>query len=123
MGGLTARWSLYPFRVIMQAFSQALGRVRPAERNAVVDWPMLGYVTLLATAAIGLFWVTIAIYGVGSSAYAVCALALVAAVAERWSARLGENLEASVSLVAMVFAAVLLGPVESLLVAAASTAG
>jgi putative nucleotidyltransferase with HDIG domain len=84
---------------------------------------MFGYVTLLATAAIGLFWFTVATYGVGSSTYAVSALALVAAVAERWTARLGENLEASVSLVAMVFAAVLLGPVESLLVAAASTAG
>ena len=84
---------------------------------------MIGYVTLLATAAIGLFWFTVAVYGVGSNPYAVSALALVAAVAERWTARLGENLEASVSLVAMVFAAVLLGPVESLLVAAASTAG
>jgi putative nucleotidyltransferase with HDIG domain len=51
------------------------------------------------------------------------ALALIAAVAERWTARLGDNLEASVSLVAMVFAAVLLGPVESLLVGAASMAG
>jgi putative nucleotidyltransferase with HDIG domain len=108
---------------MMQAFSQALGRVRPADRDAVSDWPMFGYVALLATAAIGLFWLTVATYGVGSSAYAVSALALVAAVAERWTARLGENLEASVSLVAMVFAAVLLGPVESLLVAAASTAG
>jgi putative nucleotidyltransferase with HDIG domain len=107
----------------MQAFSQALGRVKPADRSAAVDWPMYGYVTLLAASATGLLWFTVAVYGVGSSPYAVSALALVAAVAERWTARLGENLEASVSLVAMVFAAVLLGPVESLLVAAASTAG
>ena len=84
---------------------------------------MLGYLTLLATSATALFCWTVAVYGVGSSPYAVSALALVAAMAERWSARLGENLEASVSLVAMVFAAVLLGPVESLVVAAASMAG
>jgi putative nucleotidyltransferase with HDIG domain len=84
---------------------------------------MLAYVTLLASCATALFWLTVATYGVSSSPYTVASLALIAAVAERWTARLGEDLEASVSLVAMVFAAVLLGPVESLLVAAASTAG
>jgi putative nucleotidyltransferase with HDIG domain len=84
---------------------------------------MVTYVVLLASSAAGLFALTASIYGVGASPYAVAALALVAALAERWTARLGDNLEASVSLVAMVFAAVLLGPVESLLVAAASTAG
>jgi putative nucleotidyltransferase with HDIG domain len=83
---------------------------------------MAAYVGALATGAAVLFCGTAAMYGVGTSPYAVAALALIAAIAERWTARLGENLEASVSLVAMVFAAVLLGPVESLLVAAASTA-
>ena len=84
---------------------------------------MVWFLGLLATTATMLFGLTAAIYGTSGSAYAVAALALIAAVAERWTARLGDNLEASVSLVAMVFAAVLLGPVESLLVAAASTAG
>jgi putative nucleotidyltransferase with HDIG domain len=107
----------------MQAISEVLGRVTPARRETAVDWPMVGYVALLGSSATALFWVTTAIYGVGAGPYAVAALALVAALAERWTARLGDNLEASVSLVAMVFAAVLLGPVESLLVAAASTAG
>jgi putative nucleotidyltransferase with HDIG domain len=107
---------------MMQAFSQALGRVKEDNRALSIDWAMLGYLTLLATSATALLCSTVAAYGVGSSPYAVSALALVAAVAERWTARLGENLEASVSLVAMVFAAVLLGPVESLLVAAASMA-
>ena len=84
---------------------------------------MVCFLGLLATTATTLFWLTAATYGTSGSAYAVAALALIAAVAERWTAQLGDNLEASVSLVAMVFAAVLLGPVESLLVAAASTAG
>jgi putative nucleotidyltransferase with HDIG domain len=107
----------------MQAISQALGRVRPVGQEKAIDWPMVGYVGLLGSAAVALLSVTAATYGVGGNPYTVAALALVAAVAERWTARLGDNLEASVSLVAMVFAAVLLGPVESLLVAAASTAG
>lgn len=109
----------------MQAFSEALGRVRPKDRHVTVevDWAMVAYMASLACSAAGLLWITASIYGVGASPYTVAALALVAALAERWTARLGDNLEASVSLVAMVFAAVLLGPVESLLVAAASTAG
>lgn len=106
----------------MQAFSQALGRVNPVGRTAVADWPMIAYLSLLASSACALLLLTATTIGVEASPYAVTALALIAAVAERWTARLGDNLEASVSLVAMVFAAVLLGPVESLLVAAASTA-
>jgi putative nucleotidyltransferase with HDIG domain len=106
----------------MQAFSQTLGRVRPVRDGAAVDLPMVAYVGALACSATALLVVTVATHGVASSPYAVAALALIAAVAERWTARLGDNLEASVSLVAMVFAAVLLGPVESLLVAAASMA-
>lgn len=106
----------------MQAISQALGRVKPVGEQAALDWPMVAYVAALASSAFGLLCLTAATHGVGASPYTVAALALIAAVAERWTARLGENLEASVSLVAMVFAAVLLGPVESLLVAAASTA-
>jgi len=106
----------------MQAISEALGRVRPVGDHAAIDWPMVAYVGALASSAFALLCLTVATHGVGASPYTVAALALIAAVAERWTARLGENLEASVSLVAMVFAAVLLGPVESLLVAAASTA-
>jgi hypothetical protein len=50
----------------------------------------------------------------------VVALAIVACIAERASANFGNNLEASVSMLATVFAAVLFGPLEALLVAAAS---
>lgn len=108
----------------MQAFSQALGRIRPlGGQRRQVDLPMVTYLGSMAAAAVVLLWVAASVYGVVANPWAVAALALVAAVAERWSARLGENLEASVSLVAMVFTAVLFGPVESLLVAAASTAG
>jgi putative nucleotidyltransferase with HDIG domain len=83
---------------------------------------MIAYLAVLACSASAFLGVTASTYDVGANPYAVAALALVAAVAERWTTRLGEHLEASVSLVAMVFAAVLFGPVESLLVAAASTA-
>jgi putative nucleotidyltransferase with HDIG domain len=115
---------VYPFWVTMQAISEALERVSPLGRvGNPVDGRMLSYLVSLATSAILLLWIAIAIYGVAPNPWPVAALAVVAAVAERWSARLGENLEASVSLVAMVFAAVLFGPVESLLVAAASTSG
>jgi putative nucleotidyltransferase with HDIG domain len=107
---------------MMQAISQALGRVRAAPEKAAFDWPMAAYVSVLAASAFSLLYITATTHGVGGSPYTVCALALIAAVAERWTARLGDNLEASVSLVAMVFAAVLFGPVEALLVAAASTA-
>jgi putative nucleotidyltransferase with HDIG domain len=107
----------------MQAFSEALARVRPLGRaDSPIDTPMVVYLGCLASAAALLLWAAVSIHGVVANPWAVAALALVAAVAERWSARLGENLEASVSLVAMVFTAVLFGPVESLLVAAASTA-
>ena len=123
-GGLTATGSVYPFRVTMQAFSEALERVRPLPRPlGQVDVAMVAYLMALSSAAGILLWLAASVYGVAANPWAVAALALVAAVAERWSARLGENLEASVSLVAMVFTAVLFGPVESLLVAAASTAG
>jgi putative nucleotidyltransferase with HDIG domain len=105
----------------MQAISQALGRVRAVPEKTAFDWPMAAYLSVLAVTAFSLLCITAATQGVGGSPYTVCALAVIAAVAERWTARLGDNLEASVSLVAMVFAAVLLGPVESLLVAAAST--
>ena len=108
----------------MQAISEAFGRLRPLGRAAdPVDRPMVAYLAALAAAATALLWLCVSVHGVSTSPWAVAALAMVAAVAERWSARLGDNLEASVSLVAMVFTAVLFGPVESLLVAAASTAG
>jgi putative nucleotidyltransferase with HDIG domain len=106
----------------MQAISQALERISPARLGTDVDLPMVAYLGALACAAVSLLGFAAATQGVDSSPYAVAALALIAAVADRWNARIGENLEASVSVVAMVFAAVLLGPVESLLVAAASMA-
>ncbi len=84
---------------------------------------MVVYLAALAGGAVALLGLCASVQGVTANPWAVAALAAVAAVSERWSARLGDNLEASVSLVAMVFTAVLFGPVEALLVAAASTAG
>jgi putative nucleotidyltransferase with HDIG domain len=84
---------------------------------------LVAYWALLTSAACALAFWTYGEYGGIHSVWAVIALATVAAFAERASANLGENLEASVSMLATVFAAVLFGPFEALLVAAASMLG
>jgi hypothetical protein len=58
-----------------------------------------------------------------SNPWAAAGLAVVASVAERGRVRLGENIEASISLIPTVFAAALFGPLVAMLVAAASFAG
>src|SRR5258708_39300842 len=50
-------------------------------------------------------------------------LAVVAALAERGRVRLGENIEASISLIPAVFAASVFGPLTAMLVGAASFIG
>jgi len=62
--------------------------------------------------------------GVGlEDAWAVVGLAVVAALAERGRVRLGENIEASISLIPTVFAAAMFGPLAAMFVAIASFAG
>jgi putative nucleotidyltransferase with HDIG domain len=61
-------------------------------------------------------------FGVGSW-WIVLILACVAAIAERGTVLLGKDTEQSISLVPTLFAAVLFGPVASMLVAGASMAG
>ncbi|MDP9278570.1 MAG: HD-GYP domain-containing protein [Gemmatimonadota bacterium] len=55
--------------------------------------------------------------------WAVLGLALVAATAERGRVRLGENIEASISLIPTVFAAAVFGPLAAMVVGSASFAG
>ena len=65
-----------------------------------------------------------AVSGVGlEDAWAVVGLAVVAALAERGRVRLGENIEASISLIPTVFAAAMFGPLAAMFVAIASFAG
>jgi putative nucleotidyltransferase with HDIG domain len=84
---------------------------------------LVAYWTVLAVLALAIAVSSYASYGGIGSPWAVVALAAVAAIAERASANLGDNLEASVSMLATVFAAVLFGPLAALLVAAASMLG
>ena len=99
---------------IRQAFDRFLDGSPPA---LVVYWLVLAFV------AWGTALWSYSAHGGIHSAWAVAALATVAAIAERASAKLGDNLEASVSMLATVFAAVLFGPTEALLVGAASMLG
>jgi putative nucleotidyltransferase with HDIG domain len=81
---------------------------------------LVAYWAALAVLACALSVGAYASYGGIESVWSVIALAAIAAIAERASAQLGDNLEASVSMLATVFAAVLFGPLEALVVAAAS---
>ena len=116
--GLTANATLYPFRGRMQEFRRSFGGFLDGSPPA-----MLVYLVSLSAGAAGLALWSYSHYGGLHSAWSVVALAAVAVVSERASARLGPNLEASVSMLATVFAAVLFGPFEALLVAAASMLG
>src|SRR5580765_5681925 len=84
---------------------------------------MLKYQVCLAAATAGL---AIAVLAAGrelGNVWAVVGLAIVAASAERGRVRLGENLEASISLIPTVFAAAIFGPVAAMIVGFASFAG
>lgn len=81
------------------------------------------YVTALLTAAIG---VAVALVAAGSELQApwtIIALATTAALAERASVRVTMTWEYSISLLPMLFAAVLFGPLEAAIVGAASMLG
>lgn len=102
----------------MQEFRAAFDRFWDGSPPSLV-----AYWSALALLACGIAVWSYSAYGGIESIWAVVTLAVVAAIAERASAHLGENLEASVSMLATVFAAVLFGPLEALVVGAASMLG
>lgn len=77
---------------------------------------------LLATAAGLVFGLVSAEHGLGSP-WAVGALAVIAAVAERGRVRVNSTTELSISLLPMLFAAVAFGPLAAMIVGAASMLG
>jgi putative nucleotidyltransferase with HDIG domain len=103
----------------MQAQSGVLDRIAQDR----VEVLMRAYSGALALVAVLLAVATVSGGGSLPEPWAVLALASLAALAERGSVRLSSTLEASVSLLATVFAAVLFGPVAGMLVGAASMAG
>lgn len=92
-----------------------MNRIRQQFATTMVRYQV---VLLCVTAGLSL-GVSIAGGPVGSW-WAVVGLALVAALAERARVRLGENIEASISLIPTVFAAAIFGPVPAMIVGASS---
>jgi putative nucleotidyltransferase with HDIG domain len=84
---------------------------------------MTRYQALLIAVAVGMAS-TLAASGEGlGNAWAVAGLAIVAALAERGRVRLGENIEASISLIPTVFVAAVFGPLPAMVVGAISFIG
>ena len=77
---------------------------------------LIGVCTLLASLSVR------AGYGVGEL-WAVLVLAAAAAVSEKQRVRIGKNTDASISLIPILFAAVLFGPVAGMIVGAVSNLG
>lgn len=81
------------------------------------------YQTALIVATVGLAS-AVAFAGEGlANPWAVAGLAFAAALSERGRVRLGENIEASISLIPTVFAAAVFGPLAAMVVAVMSFAG
>src|SRR5207244_12645800 len=78
--------------------------------------------TLAATASVPAVGLVATGYGIGT-VWSTLSLALVAAVAERGRVRLTDTTEESISLLPMLFAAVLFGPLAGMFVGAASLIG
>jgi HD-GYP domain-containing protein (c-di-GMP phosphodiesterase class II) len=89
-------------------------------RVASAEAPLLAYAAMLGVAGISAF---LALAHAGTSVDApavVVALGAVAAAAERSTVRLSERVEVSVALLPVLFAAVVFGPLASMIVCAAS---
>src|SRR5437868_4837275 len=82
-----------------------------------------GYALLLASVAVGGTSALVAGHVSFGNPWSIAALALIAAIAERGSIRLTSTTEESISLLPMLFAAVLFGPAAAALVGAASMLG
>src|SRR3954447_19460693 len=102
----------------MQEVFVALNRIRHQFATTMVRYQV---VLLCLTAALSL-GVSIA-GGPVDTLWATLGLAVVAALAERGRVRLGENIEASISLIPTVFAAAIFVPVPAMVVGAASFVG
>lgn len=89
-------------------------------QQAGIPRPLLGYLAILVLCAAALL-ATLLARGMGiGNGWLVLLLAVAAAVAERGTVRLSKTIEVSVALLPILFAAVVLGPLASMLVAAAS---
>lgn len=116
--GTDGNSKLYPFWGTMQERLTLLSRFGPFRGLG----PLGAYLVFLCFSSIGLAaWLLYSETGL-VSVWATAALAVIAAVAERGRVQLGP-VEASVSLLATVFAAVLFGPLAAMLIAAASMSG
>src|SRR5918996_5510659 len=82
-----------------------------------------GYVLVLWLAASGILVLLVSAGHRIGSIWPLIALGLLGAVAERSRVRFSENLELSISLVPSLFAAVTFGPLEAMLIGAASLLG
>jgi putative nucleotidyltransferase with HDIG domain len=87
------------------------------------DYRVVVYAAALGLTTLTVSWLVLSSAGEVEAPLVVIALAAVAAAAERGSVRLSSNTEQSISLLPTLFAAVVFGPVEGLLVGAASNLG
>ena len=111
--------SISPFRGAVQELGQAVSQDTVPRLSARV----VVYASLLAATAASLAaWLLYASYEL-TSPWAIIPLAVLGAAAERRSVSLSRNLEVSVALLPTLFAAVALGPVSAMVVAAASMLG
>jgi putative nucleotidyltransferase with HDIG domain len=104
---------------------QALRRGRPFKASvmAALRDPVTIYLVVLIATCVALAAVSVgAGYGIGEP-WAVLVLAAAAAVSERQRVTIGKDTEASISLIPILFAAVLFGPVAGMIVAAVSNLG
>jgi putative nucleotidyltransferase with HDIG domain len=118
VSGTDGNSRLYPFWGRMQERLAVFSRFWPFHGLG----PLRTYLLFLCLTSLGLAaWLLYSEAGL-VSVWATAALAVIAAVAERGRVQLGP-VEASVSLLATVFAAVLFGPLAAMLIAAASMSG
>jgi hypothetical protein len=115
--GLTARGNVSPLRGISNIFEKFFSGFANLDDVEVRSRFYAATLALLALVAAAVL--TLTHYGLGNPLVVVL-LAVVAALAERGRVRLSNDLEESISLVPTLFAAVLFGPLASMLVAAAS---
>jgi putative nucleotidyltransferase with HDIG domain len=104
---------------------QGLRRARTVERSvaATLGDPMAAYLAALVAVAVALGSISIhAGYDAGDL-WAVLVLAAAAAVSERQRVTIAKDTEASISLIPILFAAVLFGPLAGMIVAAVSNLG
>ena len=101
----------------MQDLSTLFLKFQQVDRRNLAVW---AYTATLGVLAVSLCVALVARQASFASPWAVAALAVLGAAAERGRVRLSPNLELSISLVPTLFAAVVFGPLAAMIVAAAS---